>query len=207
MAIAMYADDSEFRAIQYGMPRSEDRRAIRQRLEDTARQFGILDSDLYQRARERFDSFDFDRIERKVDALKRKVTHLFDKDEIRPMWRIGQFQQAGFEQARWLMANPRTQRLYEKDMIHGWRDFLTHDYNGRIGDDNPDYQEVVNGLVQYTEEGNAFFVEYPLLYDEDMRTQLTFGQQTTIRDSMWANFETFLDEGLDDPSSPENSSL
>lgn len=207
MAIAMYADESEFRAMQYGLPKSEDRAAIRSRLENTARSFGLIGTDLYRRAVDRFESFDFDRIERKVDALKRKVTHLFDHDGIRPMSRIGQFQQAGPEQARWLMANPRAKRLYEKDMMNGWREFLKVGNPGMYEDDDPDYQEVVNGLVQYDDEGNSKFVEYLLLYDADGRTKLTFADQSTVRDSMWANFNTFLDEGLDDPSDPNNSSL
>lgn len=207
MAIAMYADESEFRSMHYGLPKSEDRAAIRSRLENTARSFGLMGSDLYNRAIERFESFDFDRIERKVDALKRKVTHLFDKDSIRPMSKIGQFQQAGPEQARWLMANPRAKQLFEKDMMNGWRSFLKHENRGRIGEDDPDYQEVTNGLLQFDEHGHSKFVEYLHLYDSDGRTQLTFADQVTIRDSMWANFNTFLDEGLDDPSCPDNSSL
>lgn len=207
MAIAIYADDQEFGVMQYGLPRSEDRAAIRSRMENTARSFGLMGSDLYNRAVDRFNSFDFDKIERKIDALKRKVTHLFDKDEIRPMSRIGQFQQAGPEQQRWLMANPRAKRLYERDMMNGWRDSYINTNPGRFGDDDPDYQQVMQGLHQFDESGNAHFVQYLHLYDEDGRTELTFGKQTTIRDSLWANFESFLDEGLDDPSDEHNGSL
>jgi len=166
-----------------------------------------MGSDRYNRAVDRFNSFDFDKIERKIDALKRKVTHLFDKDEIRPMSRIGQFQQAGPEQQRWLMANPRAKRLYERDMMNGWRDSYINTNPGRFGDDDPDYQQVMQGLHQFDENGNAHFVQYLHLYDEDGRTELTFGKQTTIRDSLWANFESFLDEGLDDPSDEHNGSL
>lgn len=207
MAIAIYADDQEFGAMHYGLPRSEDRAAIRRRLEDTARSYGLMGSEMFERAMGRFNSFDFDRIERKIDALKRKVTHLFDHDEIRPMWDIGQFQQAGPEQQRWLMANPRAKRLYEKDMINGWRGSYQPRYVGRYGDDDPDYQQVMNGLFNIDEDGNAVATQYLHLYDEDGRTELSFGQQTTIRDSMWENFNHLLDLGQDDPSDKDNGSL
>jgi len=207
MAIAIYADDQEFGAMHYGLPRSEDRAAIRDRMENTARSFGLVGSEVYNRAISRFESFDFDRIERKIDALKRKVVHLFDNDSIRPMTHIGQFQQAGREQQRWLMANPRAKRLFEKDMMNGWRTEYVNVNPGRYGDDDPDYQQVMNGLAQIDKEGHEKYVQYLHLYDEDGRTELMFGQQTMIRDSMWANFESFLDEGLDDPSDPDNGSL
>jgi len=207
MAIAIYADDQEFGAMHYGLPRSEDRAAIRQRMENTARSFGLTGSDMFQRAIGRFESFDFDRLERKIDALKRKVTHLFDKDEIRPMGRIGQFQQAGPEQQRWLMANPRVQKLFEKDMINGWGKKFTNYFEGRYGEENEDYQAVMDGIVTFNEEGGAVATQYLTIRDGDNRGPLNFSDQCIVRTSMWANFESFLDDGLDDPSDPDNGSL
>ncbi|MNN50164.1 hypothetical protein D3C81_1647370 [compost metagenome] len=176
-------------------------------MENTARSFGLAGSDLYQKAVSRFESFDFDRIERKLDALKRKVTHLFDRDEIRPMFRIGQFQQAGPVQQRWLMANPRAQRLYEKDMMNGWRDTFINYFEGRYGEDNPDYQAVMDGLVVFNEEGGAVATQYLTIRDDDNRGPLRFSDQTLVKESMWGNFEAFLDAGLDDPSDKDNGSL
>lgn len=207
MAIAIYADDTEFGAMHYGLPRSEDRAAIRSRLENTARSYGMVGSEMYDRAMGRFNSFNFDKIERKIDALKRRITHLFDHDEIRPMCNIGDFQQAGPEQQRWIMANPRAKRLFEKDMINGYRGSHKSRFPGKFGEDDPDYQQVTHGLFDFDDEGNAVATQYLHLLDDDGRTELTFGRQTTIRDSMWANFSSILDLGQDDPSDKENGSL
>jgi hypothetical protein len=207
MAIAIYADDQEFGVMHYGLPRSEDRAAIRQRMENTARSFGLAGSEVFNRAVQRFESFDFDRLERKMDALKRKVSHLFDRDEIRPMWKIGQFQQAGPEQQRWLMANPRAQRLFEKDMMNGWRDSFVNYFQGKVGEENPDYQAVMDGMVVFNEEGGAVATQYLTIRDADNRGPLRFAEQTLVKDSMWANFNAYLDEGLDDPSDSNNGSL
>ncbi|MNX74912.1 hypothetical protein D3C86_1063670 [compost metagenome] len=193
--------------MRYGLPSSGERTMLRDRLESTARSHGLLDSDFYRKAVDKFNSIDFERIERKIEAVRRKVTHIFDHDAIRNMSSIGDFQQAGPVQARWIMANPRAKKLFEKDMLHGYRDMFTNRYPGRYGDDDPDYQQVMNGLAQFDEAGNAKFVEYLHLYDEDGRTELSFANQVRVRDSMWANFDAFLDEGLDDPSSEDNNSL
>lgn len=207
MAIGIYADDQEFGVMHYGLPRSEDRAAIRQRMENTARSFGLSGSEAFTRAVQRFESFDFDKLERKMDALKRKVSHLFDRDEIRPMWKIGQFQQAGPEQQRWLMANPRAQRLAEKDMMNGWRDSFVNYFEGRYGEDNPDYQSVMDGMVVFNEEGGAVATQYLTNRDDDNRGPLRFAEQTLVKDSMWANFNAYLDAGMDDPSDANNGSL
>lgn len=207
MAIAIYASDSDFGAMHYGIPRAEDRAAIRRRMENTARSFGLVGSEMYERTMNRFNSFDFDRIERKLDALKRKVTHLFDRDEIRPMHLIGEFQQAGPDQQRWIMANPRASRLLEKGMINGYQGSYTPMYPGRHGEDNPDYQEVMHGIFHEDEKGELRNTQFLHIVDDDGRTQLRFGQQTTIQNSMWANFNTLLDLGLDDPSDKDNGSL
>lgn len=207
MAIAVYADDQEFGAMHYGIPRSEDRAAIRRRMENTARSFGLIGSEIYERSLNRFESFDFEKISRKIDAMKRKVTHLFDRDEIRPMWKIGDFQNAGLDQQRWLMANPRAKRLFEKDMMNGYRDTHKPMYPGLYGEDDPDYQEVMNGLYHEDEEGNGHITQFLHILDDDGRSKLTFGQQTTIKDSMWANFNAILNLGQDDPSDRNNGSL
>lgn len=207
MARAVYASDEESGFMRFGLPTSGERAMLRGRLDDMARSHGLSDSSFFQRAIERFNSIDFDRIGRKIDSIRRKVEHLFDHDEIRPMHSIGSFQQAGPIQARWIMANPRAQRLFESDMIHGYRDLIKPQYPGRFGEDNPDYQEVMNGLPVFDEDGNSMFVQYLHLYDEDGRTQLSHGQQTAIVESIWCNFEGHLDRGLDDPSDPDNGSL
>lgn len=193
--------------MRFGLPSVRERAMLRDRLERTALSFGLEGSDFFNRAMERFNSIDFDRIGRKIEAVIRKVEHIFDRDIIRPMHDIGDFQQAGPTQARWIMANPRAKRLFESDMIRGYRDLIEPQYPGKFGDDDPDYQQVMNGLPVFDEDGNSHFVEYLHLYDEDGRTELTFRQQTIIRDSIWENFNAHLDAGLDDPSDEDNGSL
>lgn len=207
MAIAVYASDDDYGYMRYGMPSSRERSLLRDRLESTARSSGLADTDFYRRAVEKFESIDFDRIERKINAVKRRVVHMFDRDEIVPMIKIGEFQQAGPNQARWLRANPRAKKLFDLGMMAGWEDTLSADVKGLSGRDHPDYQQVMHGRPEFDADGNATIVEYFHLYDQDGRTELTHSQQDTIESSMWANFNTWLDDGQDDPSDSENGSL
>jgi hypothetical protein len=207
MAIAVYADDMEFDAMHHGIPDPEDREAILTRMESLAGRHGIREGGIFSRALERFRSFDFEKVERKLDSIGRRVRHMFDRDEIRPLSSIGQFQQAGPDLRRWIMANPRARRLHERGLISGYAKSGWKPYTKDIGEYDPDYQVVMDGLVQFDDDGNSFFEEFLHLRDMDNRSQLTFGQQTTIRDSIWNNFNAWLDRGLDDPSDEENGSL
>lgn len=207
MAVAIYADEQEFRAMHFGMPRSEDRAVLRERMEENARRYGLEGSDFFARALDRFNSFDFDRIERKISAVRRRVTHMFDRDEITWMSSIGKFQQAGPIQQRWLLANPRIKQLAERELLRTWGNEYPIPNKGRYGDDDPDYRAVMNGMYQTDADGNDLFVIYPDAYSDDGRGVLSFEEQTILKDSMWANFIAYVDEGLDDPSDPENGSL
>lgn len=207
MAIAVYADDQVFRALAYGAPRSEDRDYLRDHIESAATRLGRTATAFVERARERFDSFDLRALDRKLDAIKRKVRHAFDDDNIRPMTRIGQFQQAGINQQRWLMANTKARRLVQQDRMFGWRGSYRDMEPGKIGDQHRDYRCVVNGIARNDEHGNRYFEQHFDVYDADYREELKFGDQTMIMDCMWANLEAIIAEGKDDPSDPDNGSL
>jgi hypothetical protein len=207
MAIAVYADDNVFRSLAYGSPRSDDRDFLRSHIESAATRLGKSGAAFLERARERFDSFDLHALDRKLDALKRKVRHAFDDDSIRPISRIGQFQQAGLNMQRWCMANTKTRRLVAADRMHGWKETYIDVEKGRFGEQHSDYRRVVNGLAATDEHGHTTFTQYMDCYDADYREELKFGDQTLIRDVIWANLEAIIAEGKDDPSDRNNGSL
>ncbi len=207
MAIAIHANDDVFRAMQFGSPRSEDRSFLRDHIENVASRLGRGAEAFIEKAKARFDSFDLRALDRKLESIKRKVRYGYDDDIIRPMSSIGQYQQAGFNCQRWVMANAKVQRMRRDDRIFGYQDTFIDRYHGRVGEDNPDHCKVVNGLVQFHEDGSNSFVQFSDAYDDEGREELDFAQQTTIRDSIWANLEAIIAMGRDDPTSPDNNCL
>lgn len=207
MAVAVYANDDVFRSLAYGAPRSEDREFLRDHIESAAARLGRGAADFVNRARDRFNSFDLRALDRKLDAIKRKVRHAFDDDTIRPMVRIGDFQQAGINRQRWIMANPKARRLWQAGRMRGYEGSYVDMHKGKIGDDHPDYQIVVNGLCRVKEDGSAIFEQFFDCYDEDGREEISFDQQTTIHDVIWANLEAIIAAGRDDPTDEDNGSL
>lgn len=207
MAVAIHASDDVFRAMQFGAPRSEDRSFLRDHIEHVATRLGRGAEAFIEKARERFESFDLRGLDRKLEAIKRKVRYGYDDDIIRPMSRIGEYQQAGFNRQRWVMANATVQRLQRQDRIYGYRDTFIDRYKGRVAEENPDFCKVVNGLAQFHDDGTNTFVQYSEAYDEENREELDFAQQTTIRDVIWHNLEEIIRMGRDDPTSQDNNCL
>lgn len=207
MAIAVYADDDTFRALAYGAPRSHDRDYLRDHIASAASRLGRTASAFIERAQQRFDSFDIHALDRKLDALGRKVRHAFDSDDIGPMIKIGEFQQAGILRQRWLMANPKARRLASQDRSWGFRDTYRDMEPGRIGELHSDYRKVTNGIAVSDAEGNTTIPQYFDAYDADYREELKFGDQTMIMQCMWANLEAIMADGKDDPLDPNNGSL
>ena len=158
-----------------------------------------------ERARKFFDDYDFEGINRTVRAFQRKMESRFVPNDVRPMRKIGEFQQAGTTNIRWMHANPTFRRTWQKGRCEGWGDKYFDLEPGSVGESHTDYKKVMNGLTQFTEEGHSYNVTY---FDaiEDGREELDLDQQNDIRES-WDWLEHFLSLGGDDPSSPSNNSL
>lgn len=207
MAIAVHADEDVFRSMMYGAPRSEDREFLRDHIESAAVRLGRGASEFVDRARSRFESFDLRALDRKLDAVKRKVRYGYDDDYIRPITKIGQFQQAGYNMQRFVMANTKARKLFHAGRLNGYSGDYDDVEPGRVGDRHHDYKVVMNGLVQFDADGNSFFEQFSDAFDSENREELTFSQQTTVRDVIWANLEAIIAEGKDDPTDKLNGSL
>lgn len=207
MAIAVHADDDVFRSLVYGVPKSEDRDFLRGYIESAASRLGRGAEAFVAKARQRFESFDLRALDRKLESVTRKIRHGFDRDRIQPITKIGQYQHAGPTVQRWSLANPRVQRLLAAGRMNGWERTYSDPHRGKIGEDNPDYCKVVNGLARIDEHGHTKIVQYFNAYDADGREELNFREQVTIHDYMWSSMNAIIAQGQDDPTDEDNGSL
>lgn len=157
------------------------------------------------RARQFFDDYDFEGINRTVRAFQRKMENRWKPNDVRRLRSIGEFQQAGTAMIRWLHANPSFRKTWQKERCEGWGDRYFDIEPGVSGEAHTDYKKVMNGLTQFTEEGHSYNVTY---FDAitDGREELDLDQQVDIVES-WNWLEHYMALGGDDPSSPGNSSL
>lgn len=187
-------------------PQSRDNiNFLERRLDDFRGRLGEVGRRVADRAREFFDSYDFDGIRRTVQAFKRKVENRWTGNEIRAYRSIGEFQHAGLNMQRWMHANPMLRRMWQKERCEGWSKTYVDMEPGAIKETHTDYKKVMNGLAQFDDENNVHFVTYFDAID-DGTEELELDQQLDIRES-WDWLEHYLRLGGDDPSSPGNGSL
>lgn len=96
---------------------------------------------------------------------------------------------------QYIMANPVVDKLYNKQMLDGFRDtYLNLDpYNK--GTNKLHYQAVMDGVMQYDEQGEGFVCHYSL-GDEVITKDLDIFEKLSILDT-WESVEKLLAEGKD----------
>jgi len=147
---------------------------------------------------------------RKARAILRNVGSLFKADDIRELTSISDFQTAGLEMQRWLMAEPDYRKLYHQQRCEGFSRTYIDRHPGRIGEDHYDYRRAMNGLfvpekVEGEEEEQYFVTEYfEELIEGDRELELS--EQVDIQTS-WRNLRAFVAHGGEDPGSEFGNQL
>jgi len=195
-----------FTAMLHGRQRVENRSFLADRLDRASDMLTETGRKFMSRAREAFDAFDSEAIERGVRAIKRKLTGRWQEPDIRPLSSIGEFQQASIKSQRWLMADPVLRGLVHKDRAHGYRDTYVDMEPGSVGERHTDYKRVMNGIVVVNEDGDAESTTYYDAIDENGVEALQLDEQNIIIDN-WDWQRHYLAQLQDDPSSHSNGSL
>lgn len=160
-----------------------------------------------QASREQFERFNSNAaIEFARNMIKSVMTKVdVSTDRITTLWQIEQFQGASLQMQRWVMANPTVRELYHAQGCEGYSDTYVDTQPKMRGEDQYDYRRAMDGVVQYTEEGDWFakiYVEDLLEGDRD----LTHGEKVDIAHT-WTKLEYLLALGKDDPTSPDGGFL
>ncbi len=204
------SSEREFRATRYsGRNRTLER--YHERL--------FADGGLLGRASDRFrdkvrGAVDkFDRIRRRVsNRISTRKTRVRGRvDALEQLVDIGEFQNAGRRQRRYVMANPRASKRFNKGMLAGyaedhnaWDDFNSNGHKHT----NQMYRAVESGRIHRDEDGSVGSFNY--VHDRDAlelidSMNIDAWARGNIRIS-WDNFNHLL-EGNEDPSSECNAAL
>lgn len=128
---------------------------------------------------------------------------VFD-DGIRQMFSIDDFRVASRNNQRYILSNPYFQKEYSSGRIEGWG-FEEDRFPKLTGEDNPYYQQVVDGMVQYADEnydGEEHDEKFVIYSNDalDELPELLMNQKVMVRNN-WNRFYGMISEGEEDPSS------
>lgn len=128
---------------------------------------------------------------------------VFD-DGIRQMFSIDDFRSASRNNQRYILSNPYFQKEYSSGRIEGWG-FEEDRFPKLTGENNPYYQQVVDGMVQYADEhydGEEHDEKFVIYSNDalDELPELLMNQKVMVRNN-WNRFYGMISEGEEDPSS------
>ena len=154
----------------------------------------------WETARETFDRFSGESAMRRAREISRRLGWMYQKDCIRPLTSLREFQSAQPIMQRWIMANPELREYHLRQECNGYEKTYVDIDPGRIGENHYDYRRVMNGVVQTDDEEKPFYSIY--LGDEllDGDRELDIVEKVDILAS-WNYLRAIIAEGVDDPNS------
>ena len=132
--------------------------------------------------------------------LLRSANAQFHSSAIQPLVNIESLQAASYTMMRWVMAEPTTRALYQKQQIDGYADLYQDPEPNCIAENHYDYRRVVNGILQENTEGDLTITEYFELLKEGDR-ELEFHEQVDILRT-WDIVKMFIEAADEDPTNP-----
>lgn len=155
------------------------------------------------RSRQIFETVQNSSAVRMAKAAYRGMSSLWGEDCIRRLDTIGELQHAPDAMVRWLMAESTISKMYHDQTCEGYGERFVNRYPGLFGEDNPDWRNVMSGVVVETDKG-----WYAKQYWDDVPEEdaLDPHDRITIVET-WELQKYHALRKRDDPTSPLNASL
>lgn len=206
MAHFSMAGENTFNAMAAGGVNRGLHQLIGSRISQMANAMGSAGSAWIQSARNMFEQYDIDRVERSVDLFKQQNEGLWTLDDIRPLQGLEGLQTASHTMQRWIMANPMIRKAWQSGRCAGYGTDYVDYQPGTVGRLHEDYTKVMNGMASYTDKGDLTVSSYCTAFDEHGLEELSFREQQDIA-ATWAEVEYFFGLGEGDPTSQTNDAL
>lgn len=206
MAHFSYAGENTFNAIASGGVNRGLHQIIAGRLDSMATTMGNVGSGWLQSARDMFEQYDINRVERSVDLFKQQNEALWTPNDIRPLVGIEALQTASHMMQRWIMANPLIRKQWQAGRCEGYgADYVDLD-PGLHTSQQRDYCKAMNGMGEYTDSGDLTCTTYSDAYDDNGQEELSFREQQDIM-TTWDEVQYFFGQADQDPTSQTGGKL
>ncbi len=137
--------------------------------------------------------------------VHQQLSGIWQVDVIASYHSLEQFQSAGPQMQRWIMANPFIREQYHQQLCEGYAGSYVDLDPGLVGNAHYDYRRATDGLMIIEEDGNA----HATTWFEELREgdrDLSLAEQADIRQG-WTNITAFYKPGLADPTSKSGATL
>jgi len=206
----IYGGTNDFNAFAYGEKAPGTMQYLQNQIQNISQTVQGVAKEFFMEAQQIYQDFNSDAAIRNARLAVRKLSGLFQRDEVRYLSDIGQIQNAPLTMQRWIMAEPTVRQLYHDQMCDGYSSSYVDVFPSAIGADHYDYRQVMNGILQDTppdENGETGWKA--TIWVDDLAEgdkQLSFDEKTDIIDT-WAVVRQLMGHGGEDPTSSNGGML
>lgn len=210
MANIIRGDDSTFNALTMGEMHPNTMNFLQSQIEAPTTMLTEQGQQFFNHTRDLYDRFKESRSMRLINAARRAVGSIWQRNEIRQLETIEDFQWAPQKMQRFIMAEPEVRRLYHAQRVEGYTGTYRDAYAGDVGEHHYDYRRATNGFVFVNEDPADDEPEWTAVtYYDDLDEgdrPLELDEQTDVILSM-KQVVNLIRQGKDDPTSRYNASL
>jgi len=200
-----YGDSQDFNALVYGERHPGTIQFLENQVTNFSQSLNEAGKSFFSNARSVFEQFNSETAMRLARAAVRKASSLFQKDEIRDIWDLGELQQAPLRMQRFIMAEPTVRQMYIDQRCDGYADTYVDMQPGAIGTEHYDFRRATNGMVMDDEENDWVCRQFHDDLVEGDR-ELDLEEKVDILNT-WEAVRALMAAGREDPTSPFNSKL
>ncbi len=188
-----------FEELSFGSPSQRGVEYVQRELERVGTVLTDIGRAGWETARETFSRFNGEGAMRRAREISRRIGWMYQKDTIRPLTSLKEFQAAQPIMQRWIMAQPDVRALHIRQECNGYEKTYIDIDPGKIGEEHYDYRRVMNGIVQSDDPTKPFYTWYiDDLIEGDK--ELDIDEKVDILAS-WAYLRAIVEDGVDDPTS------
>ncbi len=205
MATILDLTQDDFKHIVYGVPDTTTWQFLESHNRQMTERLSEAGMAWVESIPQYFNTLSLEETFRQAQAAIRKVSGVFERDDIHALLTLGALQQAKPVMQRYIMALPELRRVYLDQSLRGYEGSYQNLYGNAIGENHYDYRRVMDGVIQFTTEGECFSKQY--LDDlKEGEEPLTVIQHYDIELS-WRVAKRILLKGEEDLTDTDNGML
>lgn len=204
MATFMTGGIDGYRAVTYGKLHPNTVSYLERSGELFSKSLNSAGREIQEASKQLYRRYDESKIVRLVRATQRKLSNWYRPEGISTLSEIAQFQHAGSQMQRMIMANPVVRAAYHRQECVGYGDKYIDHEPGRVGNDHYDYRRATDSMWMSHGDRDVSTTWSEEIDEDDYG--LTFEERADILHT-WENLESLFKKGMDDPTDPFNSSL
>lgn len=187
-----------FNVLAYGERHPDTVRFFEQQMMNVSSLAGQVSDRFLAQAKGLYERYSSEEARRNARAMIRAAKSIFQRDVIRDLNTMEEFQTAPPIMQRWVMSAPEIRELWQKQRIDGYSHSYYDPDPDSVGTDHYDYRRAMSDMIQFTDDGWKVESFYEPLLPGD--GELYFEDKVIILNA-WEQVTAMLEAAGEDPTS------